>query len=161
MTPRIEILSEKKLIGMQLSMSLADNKTGELWRSFMPRRKEITNSISPDLYSMQVYHDSYFNNFNPYHTFVKWAAVEVNDFGDIPEGMEAFILPEGLYAVFTHKGPASAGVATFQYIFNTWLPGSDYVLDDRPHFELLGEKYKNNDPDSEEEFWIPVKIKKA
>lgn len=29
-----------------------------------------------------------------------------------------------------------------------WLPNSDYLLDDRPHFELLGDKYKNNDPNS-------------
>jgi GrpB-like predicted nucleotidyltransferase (UPF0157 family) len=27
--------------------------------------------------------------------------------------------------------------------------------------ELLGEKYKNNDPSSEEEFWIPIKAKVA
>jgi len=27
------------------------------------------------------------------------------------------------------------------------------------HFELLGEKYKNNHPDSEEEVWIPIKEK--
>ena len=34
-----------------------------------------------------------------------------------------------------------------------------YTLDDRPHFEILGEKYKNQDPDSEEELWIPIKPK--
>jgi AraC family transcriptional regulator len=42
------------------------------------------------------------------------------------------------------------------YIFNTWLPKSGYQLDRRPHFEILGEKYKNNNPDSEEEIWIPI-----
>lgn len=49
----------------------------------------------------------------------------------------------------------------FQYIFGTWLPASGYYLDNRPHFEILGHKYKNNDPDSEEEIWIPVKPKNA
>jgi AraC family transcriptional regulator len=34
-----------------------------------------------------------------------------------------------------------------------------YFLDDRPHFEILGDKYKNGDPDSEEEIWIPIKQK--
>jgi AraC family transcriptional regulator len=48
---------------------------------------------------------------------------------------------------------------TFQYIFGTWLPNSEYVLDNRPHFEILGEKYKNDDPTSEEEIWIPIKAK--
>lgn len=32
-----------------------------------------------------------------------------------------------------------------------------YEIDFRPHFEILGEKYKNNDPGSEEEVWIPVR----
>jgi AraC family transcriptional regulator len=35
------------------------------------------------------------------------------------------------------------------------LPGSEYFLDNRPHFEVLGDKYKNNDPTSEEEIWKP------
>jgi AraC family transcriptional regulator len=39
------------------------------------------------------------------------------------------------------------------------LPNSAYELDDREHFELLGEKYKNNDPNSEEEIWIPIRPK--
>ncbi|MGK2861531.1 MAG: GyrI-like domain-containing protein [Chitinophagaceae bacterium] len=47
----------------------------------------------------------------------------------------------------------------FSYIFNTWLPPSGYDLDNRPHFEILGEKYKNDDPLSEEEIWIPIKQK--
>ncbi|EPE83362.1 GyrI-like small molecule binding domain protein [Leptospira noguchii str. 1993005606] len=40
------------------------------------------------------------------------------------------------------------------YIFQEWLPNSGYKL--KPHFELLGSKYKNNDPTSEEEVWIPI-----
>lgn len=52
---------------------------------------------------------------------------------------------------------AGGGVGTFGYIFGTWLPNSGYIMDDRPHFEILGAKYKNNDPESEEEIWIPIK----
>ena len=108
---------------------------------------------------MQVYNPP-FNptKFDPEVTFDKWAAVEVPDFHSMPAGMEAFELPEGLYAAFHYKG-FSADNAIFQYIFATWLPASGYQLDDRPHFEVLGEKYKNNDPDSEEEIWIPVRLK--
>ncbi len=126
----------------------------------MPGRKEIKNNLTSELFSMQVYDDSYdFKNFNLVATFEKWAAVEVSDFDNLPAGMETYVLPGGLYAIFIHKGPASEGARTFQYIFATWLPGSDYVLDNRPHFEILDEKYKNNDLDSEEEVWIPVKPK--
>ncbi len=158
MQPRIEVLKEKKLVGKSLKMSLADNKTGELWRSFMPRRKEITNSLTTNMFSLQVYEPSYFDNFDPSKEFEKWALVEVSDVEIIPDEMKVFTLMGGLYAVFDFKG-SSTDTKIFAYIFGTWLPASNYSLDNRPHFEILGEKYKNADPDSEEEIWIPVKLK--
>ena len=159
MNPRIETLTDKKLIGKRLVMSFANNRTFELWRSFMPVRKEIQNNIGTDLYSMQIYAPGFFDNFDPGIPFEKWAAMEVTDFAKVPEEMESFTLTGGLYAVFLYKGAASDASGTFQFILASWLPNSEFVLDTRPHFELLGEKYKNNDPESEEELWIPIKRK--
>ena len=156
--PRIESSGERKLIGKRMRMSLANNKTGELWRSFAPRRSEIINNLTLDLISMQVYGPTHFEEFKPTNEFEKWATVEVTDFDKVPGDMETFTLHEGLYAVFDYKG-SSSDPTIFQYIFGTWLPNSGYVLDDRPHFEILGDKYKNNDPTSEEEIWIPIKPK--
>lgn len=157
--PRIETGSAKKLIGTKIKMSLSNNKTTELWRGFMPRRQEIQNVIGIDLYSIQIFYPDYFKEFNPAAEFENWAAVEVTDFGNIPDQMESILLPGGLYAVFLYMGCASDGPITFRYIYQTWLPNSEYVLDDRPHFEIMGEKYKNDAADSEEEFWIPIKPK--
>jgi AraC family transcriptional regulator len=159
MKPEIKILPEKKLIGKRMIMSFANNKTFELWRKFMPFRKEIKNNIGSELYSIQIYEPSFFNNFDPDREFEKWAAIEVTDFDKIPGDMETFTLTGGLYAVFLYRGAASTAAGTFQYIFGSWLPDSLYILDDRPHFEILGEKYKNEDPASEEEIWIPIKPK--
>ncbi len=145
-------------MGKSLTMSLAHDKTGTLWQSFMPRRNEITNRLSADLYSLQVYDASYFVEFNPASVFEKWALMEVSDFERIPDEMSAFSLPGGLYAVFYYKGP-STDTGIFEYIFRTWLPDSKYTLDSRPHFTVMGEKYKNEDPDSEEDIWIPIKPK--
>jgi len=157
MEPRIEPLIEKKLIGKRMLMSLSNNKTGEVWRSFMPRRREIQNNLTSEMLSMQVYDQPMeFGNLN--QEFEKWAAVEVADFGAVPDEMETFVLPGGLYAVFQYTG-SSTDTKIFHYIFETWLPGSNYLLDNRPHFEILGEKYKNADPNSEEEIWIPIKPK--
>jgi AraC family transcriptional regulator len=158
MQPRIENLTEKSLVGIRLAMSLVDNKTGELWRNFMSRRKEITNSRTNDLISMQVYKPTHFSDFNPTNEFEKWATIEVTDFDSVPNDMITFILTAGLYAVFDYKG-SSMDNSIFQYIFGTWIPNSNYLLDDRPHFEVLGEKYKNADSNSEEEFWIPIRPK--
>lgn len=158
MTPRIENLIEKKLLGKRLTMSLANNKTGELWKNFMSKRREITNNVSNDLISMQVYKPTYFANFKLTNEFEKWATIEVTNFESVPIDLETFSLVGGLYAVFDYKG-SSNDPHIFQYIFETWMPSSDYVLDDRPHFEVLGDKYKNNDPNSEEEIWIPISPK--
>ncbi len=159
MEPRIEILNEKKLVGKRLTMSFSNNRTGDLWRSFMTGRQEIKNNIGTELYSVQIYTPLFFDKFDPSTEFEKWATMEVTDFHTIPNDMYTFTLTKGLYAVFLYKGPASAATKTFQYIIGTWLPNSDYILDNRPHFEILGEKYKNEDPGSEEEIWIPIKPK--
>lgn len=158
MHPEIKIIPEKKLVGKRMKMTFSDNKTGELWRSFMPMRREIQNTVTEDLYSLQVYDPSMdFVKSDMHKPFEKWAAAEVSDFNNIPPSMEVFTLPKGLYAVFSYQGAASQGAETFRYIFEEWLPDSGYRLDNRPHFEILGEKYKNEDPDSEEEIWIPVR----
>ena len=158
MTPRIEILNEKKLVGKRLTMSFANYKVAELWQSFLPLRKDITNNLTNDLISLVIYKPTHFTDFKPTNEFERWATVEVTDFDNVPNEMDSFILPSGHYAVFDYKGSSSDN-SIFQYILGTWLPNSNYVLDDRPHFEVLGDKYKNNDPTSEEEIWIPIKSK--
>lgn len=158
MTPRIETISEKKLVGKRLTMSFADYKVAELWKSFMPLRKNITNNLSSDLISMAVYKPNHFRDFKPTNEFEKWATVEVADFNNVPNEMEKFVLQSGLYAVFHYKG-LNTDNSIYQYILGTWLPNSDYVLDNRLHFEVLSSKYKNNDPNSEEEIYIPIKPK--
>lgn len=155
--PRIETLETKKLVGTRLTMSLAHNRTAELWKNFMTNRHQVVNAVSNDLISMQIYEPDYFKGFNPAIEFEKWAAAEVTDFAEVPVIMETFTLTGGLYAVFDYKG-SSNDPSIFQYIFGTWIPNSDYQLDDRPHFEVLGAKYKNADPNSEEEIWIPIQL---
>jgi AraC family transcriptional regulator len=156
MQPQFVTIEPKKLLGICLEMSLAENFTGELWRSFMPLLKGIETRVGNNLYSLQVYDEDYFQQFDPTREFEKWALAEVKNFSVIPDETEPFELTGGLYAVFQHKG---MGTEIFQHIFSEWLPNSGYALDNRPHFEILGEKYKQGSPDSEEEIWIPVKIK--
>jgi len=158
--PRIEEISKRKLIGNRLVMSLSEDRTKELWQGFMARRKEIGNTITTDLISMQVYDRLLsISEFNGATQFEKWAVVEVEDYKDLPKGMETYTLLGGLYAVFIHKGLPSSFPRTAQYIYGEWLPKSDYELDHREHFEVLGDKYRNNDLNSEEEVWVPIRRK--
>lgn len=156
--PRFEIISEKKLTGKRVRMTLAANTTMQLWQSFMPRRKEIQNAVTTDLISMQVYDDGFdIKDLDMNTPFYKWAATEVTDHNTLPDGMQPYTLPGGLYAVFTYTGDGRDAAHIFQYIYDTWLPTSGYAADNRPHFEVLGAKYKVGDANSEEEIWVPVR----
>ncbi|CAM4027174.1 GyrI-like domain-containing protein [Flavobacterium branchiophilum] len=157
MNPTLKTFPTTKFVGKNLSFSYADYRAFELWSSFMPRRKEIENAIGTNLYNIQVNPENY--DFQPNTLFVKWAAVEVSSFANIPNDMETLEIESGLYAVFQYKGDQQGVAAFFKSIYMEWLPSSGYELENRPQFEILGEKYKNNDPNSEEEIWIPVKHK--
>ncbi|MBC7744298.1 MAG: GyrI-like domain-containing protein [Flavobacterium sp.] len=159
LNPTIVSFTERKVIGMKMTMSLQVNKTENLWKSFMVRRNEIDNKIGNDLYSVQYYDSFYFKSFKPSNDFEKWACIEVTDFSLIPSGMHSLVLCAGLYAVFLYKGSSDSGSEMFNYIFNKWLPDSIYELDNLAHFEILGEKYMKNDPNSEEDIYIPIKVK--
>ena len=159
MQPRIVDFPEKIMVGKQIRMSHADNKTGGLWQSFMPLRHQIKNIVSADFYSLEVYDPDFFTAFNPIREFIKWAAQEVTSFDELTSELETIRVPAGLYAVFIHQGAASRAPTTYRYIFETWLPQSGYRLDNRPHLAIMGKKYKNEDPNSEEEIAIPIQAK--
>lgn len=157
MLPTIKSFPSTKFIGKNLSFTYSDYRIFELWGSFMPRKKEIINSIGTELYNIQINPQDF--NFGPNEEFVKWAAVAVSNFEFVPNEMETLEIEEGLYAVFLYKGNQSDVASYFNQIYTVWIPNSIYDLDYRPQFEILGEKHKNNDSNSEEEIWIPIKIK--
>lgn len=107
------------------------------------------------LYSVQIYDSiGYFMAFDPSASFEKWAAAEWE--GSVPEHMELLELPGGTYAVFTYTGTPDAFPPFARYIFTEWLPQSDYRLDNRPHFEVMGPGYDPADPDATEKVFVPV-----
>jgi AraC family transcriptional regulator len=155
MTPRFETLLPQTLVGHCLAMRFAHDRTAELWYGFRKALQPAVNARPTRFFSVNVYGPAF--DFGPATPFEKWAAVEMAGVQNLPEGMETFILPGGLYAVFRHRGPASEGPRVFGYIFGTWLPASGYALDDRPHFEVLSPDYRPDDPEAEEEIFIPVR----
>jgi AraC family transcriptional regulator len=141
-----------------METSLSEQKTAQLWKSFRPKIKSIKNVRNSGFYSVQIFEDNLrFDTFTPHTRFQKWAAVEVDDFVDIPDGIESFILPEGKYAVFVHKGLPADFPYTSRFIHGEWMPSSLYELDNRPHFEIMQEDYSSTDSEAEEEVWIPIK----
>ncbi|RXG20782.1 GyrI-like domain-containing protein [Leeuwenhoekiella aequorea] len=159
--PKIAKIEERKIIGVCLTTTQVDNDTSILWSKFMPRHKEISNRIGTHFYSLQKYPlnlDA--KKFTPKTKFERWAAVEVSSFDSVPNEMQKTLIEAGTYAVFVHKGTVAQFAKTFNYIYTTWLPNSIYEIDDRAHFEFLGDTYYGpNNPESEEEIWLPIKKK--
>lgn len=150
---RIEIIKAKKLIGFSTSTSFQDDKTPVLWRQFMMRRKEISNRISNQLFSLQIYPE----NFTPDQNFRKYALAEVSDFDNIPNDFDTFELESGKYLVFSYKGKAKNAPQIFSSLFQNFIPENQFEVDNRPHFEIFGDDYNPNSDFAEEAIWIPIK----
>jgi AraC family transcriptional regulator len=157
---RFETIAEKHLVGFSDRFSMNDQRIPQLWQKLMPRRGEIQGVLSSDLFSIEEYDDlSFFQAFNPTKEFKKWAAVEVDHTADNPDDFERLSIPSGDYVVFTFVGPPSEAFKAYSFVFQSWIPSSGFDVDLRPHFAIMGAKYKLNDNSSEEEIWIPIKKK--
>ncbi|MFM7671956.1 MAG: GyrI-like domain-containing protein [Bacteroidota bacterium] len=147
-------LKPMRLAGFYKEMSLIDNHTVTLWQSFIPHLRSLKHRVGQHLISLQEYPPDYFESFQPGRSFKKWALAEVSSIEE--SGEFEYITVHGMYAVFSYQGtPVDFSVA-FQQILFEWLPNSGFQLDQRPHFEWLGKKYKRNEPTSEEEVWVPI-----
>ncbi len=157
--PIIKTEPEKIIVGQHVQMSLVENKTQELWKAFGPRRKEIENLSCHGSYSIQVYDEGFLNQkFTPRTLFYKWAGVAVQNTLKVPEAMEVLRIPDGKWAVFQYQGTTSEFYKMAQYIYEEWLPSSEYQLDHRPHFEYMPPDYLGPmHPEATEEVWIPIK----
>lgn len=156
-TPRIEQIEDRLVVGMKTTTSIMDigMNTKKLAQVFMPRRAEVKNRIGTHVFSIQ----DYGPNYNPQDRtamFDKWVAVEVEAIEAIPNEMESFLIVSGTYAVFDFKGAVADFPKVKAYIFREWLPKSGYQLDQKVHFELLNEDYSKDLQNVEEEIWIPI-----
>jgi AraC family transcriptional regulator len=157
---RVETIPSKKLLGFMAEISMLTNTTPLLWKNLMPRQKEIINRVGSNFYSMQIYHSKLeLSTFTPQTRFQNWAMLEVSTFENLQTDMKTHTLVGGMYAVFDYKGTPANMESFARKVFGEIIPQSKYEVDEREHFQLLGEKYKRDSEDSEEEFWIPIKFK--
>jgi len=159
--PKILWVEEKALAGIRISTSLVENRDGEIWRPLRSRVTEFYERVGTDFYSVKVYDPEYhFSNLDPAAKFDKWAAIAVSKNSKLPEGFESLSIPAGQYAEFIHRGTPEMAQRTFGYIFGTWLPRSAFDLDDRPHFEILGNDWSPFDESAQEAVLVPIKPRK-
>lgn len=70
-------------------------------------------------------------------------------------------VPKATYAVFTVNGNNSNGeiAKAFRYIYDTWLPNSEYCLSDElcADFEYYDERWDCQTDSAQMDLYIPVK----
>ena len=158
---KYRIVNHKKLhvVGLKAEANFRNIHlvTPQLARQFMPRVKEIKYRKDAFKLSLQNYNHFNYKTFNPDEAFEKWVGVEVNNLNEVPNAMETLIITSGKYLVIDFKGSIPEFIKFWQHIHTTWLPNSDFELDNRPHFERLPPSYSPMKEVNEEEIWIPVK----
>ena len=154
-TPELVNLNERILVG--ISFFVPDNVklTGldKEWGQFMNAIQNISNKIYPErLYQVQFWSDS--QDLGGLYFYI---GVEVSELRDVDPQFVIKIIPRGRYLKFIHKGMSNKVGYTYRYIYNQYIPQTDYKLNKSFNFEFYGEKcmgpYNEN---SESEIYIPV-----
>ena len=152
-----EIMKQKQKILAGISFFLADDsKITDLskeWGQFMQEYETINNRLKPERF----YQVQYWSEKQELGGMYFFIGVEVSDMADVQPQFVIKVLPEGRFLRFIHKGLANKVGYTYQYIYNQFLPGTDYRLTKPYNFEFYGEKCLGpNNPESESEIYIPI-----
>ncbi len=125
------------------------------WGQFTQEVQAIKNRIQPERF-FQVQYWSENQDLGGLYFFI---GVEVNGIDEIQPQFVNKIIPPGRYLRFIHKGLANKVGYTYRYIYNQFLPETDYKLTKPFNFEFYGEKCLGpNNPESESEIYIPIEF---
>jgi predicted transcriptional regulator YdeE len=149
MEPRIIERAAFTVIGLQLRSKNAENEIPRLWATLDARCGEIKNRV-PDrvAYGISANVDAESGEFD----YI--AGFEISSTEDVPEGMVAFEVPGGRYAVCATT-LAKIG-ETFQSAYHSWLPQLGEEPSGGLEFERYDERFDPQDPNSEFDLYLPL-----
>lgn len=156
MQPKIIEKDRFTVIGMDCLTTTEDNEDHkvivDLWNQFKPRIYEVNNKKNPTkMVGIYKQRKNYPNRFS----YI--ASVEVSSLSAIPKGMIPKIINGSKYAVFTHQGEVSNIDNTYNYIYNEWLPESEFDKNKKgDNLEVYNTEF-NQDDNSEIDIYIAIK----
>ena len=151
MEPKIVSLPAFTVVGMMYYGKNQNNEISQLWSSFNPHIAEI-----------KYIRDGAFGLCQPPDetgAFRYLAGMSVARTDEIPEGMDVWSVPAQTYAVFSCTLPSIG--QTYQYVFETWIPRSQYQYIPGIDFEYYDESFDPADANSLLKIYIPIKEKKV
>lgn len=158
MQPRFVDLAELNLVGLPYFGTPAEGKFTETWHRFFEVEPSIQNRVDPKVcYGVELYD----KDFMPGQDWYYFPSVQVSSLADTPGLFFAKTFPACRYAVFAAVGGVPKLGEVFQFIYNEWLPASGYAMAYPWDFEVYGEQFKGDEPESVVEIYIPVKEKAA
>jgi AraC family transcriptional regulator len=124
-----------------------------LWERFVPRMEEVAGRAEREGYGVcECAPDAADPRAFNYTACVGVAALPAAP----PEGMVAFTVPGGTFAVFEHRGPIAEFGRTVEKLWREWLPASGLKPTGAPDFESYDERFHPTDASSVVEIFVPV-----
>ena len=150
MEPKIVTREAFSVVGMYYRGANQGGEIPLLWQQFGPRMCEIKGVIGPE----NAYGICDNMDYDTGH-FDYLAALEVASSEAIPEGMVAWTVPGGTWAVFACTLPTLGETYTLAY--RIWVPQSEFQLRKGSDFELYDDQFNPDDPASEVFIYVPIK----
>jgi len=154
--PELVELSEMTLVGSSyfIKGKLEGLDLTAEWNEFMRNVDLIKNKTNPnECYQMQYWSES--QGIEGMHFFI---GVEVNALKDVPPQFVVKFIPQGHYLKFVHQGLSKNVGFTYRYIYEEFLPDSEYDLTMPFNFELYNQDYVSPKSEASKSYlFIPIK----
>lgn len=155
--PELVELTEKIIVGSSyfIAGNLKKLDLSMQWKTFLKMMDSISNKVTP-VHCCQIQFWSENQLLEGMHFFI---GVEVNSITDISPEFVVKVLPKSKYLKFIHKGLSKNVGYTYRYIYDEFLPDTDYRLSMPFNFEHYGEQYSSpTKEDSESSLFIPIEV---
>lgn len=147
-----------KVVGMKIRTNIKENLIPQLWIDFIARMEELDEIAVPNcslgvcLYEANIEHEET-------EMFDYLVCKVVKNDSLIPSGMVYHEIPAQLVAVFTHLGSLDTLGDTYDYIYNKWLPQSEYKIVEADEVEWYDSRFKYGEKESQMDIHIPISKK--
>ena len=149
--PEIVESPERKIVALAGDFDMETRgEIPKLWAELWGREFEVENQVSLTPFGVSFGHGQGTN-------FRYGAGYEADPPANLPDGATVITLRAGTYAVFSRRAPISTLPALFDHIFQTWIPASDYALDEGAIFERYPADSGAEGDARLYEIWAPVK----